>query len=114
MPSRLHEAQVAAPSQSHSTRASHPQRNLPEQCLTQYNDCLELQGLAAVQFPVVDGAVEWLKRHRTELFVGTVIVIAGVTFVVASAGAGIVVLAPVALLASSRPVNEPWPIGARA
>src|SRR5262249_29694349 len=71
-----------------------------KQCLSQYNDCLKLQGFEAVQFPAVDGAVEWLKAHRTELLVGTVIVIAGVTFVVASAGAGLLVLAPLALVAA--------------
>lgn len=80
----------------------HPTHNeiCRKQCLAQYNDCLKLQGLEAVQFPAVAGAVEWLKRYRTELLVGTIVVIAGVTFVVASAGAGLVVLAPLALVAS--------------
>lgn len=80
----------------------HPTHNeiCRKQCLSQYNDCLKLQGLAAVQFPAVNSAVEWLKHHQTELLVGTLIVIAGVTFAVASAGAGLVLLAPLALVAS--------------
>jgi hypothetical protein len=49
----------------------------------------------------VSGAIEWLKEHRTELLVGTVVVIAGVVFVVASAGTGLLVLAPLALMASA-------------
>jgi hypothetical protein len=46
---------------------------------------------------VIDG----LKRNHKKLLVGSIIVIAGVTFVVVSAGAGLVVLAPMALIASS-------------
>jgi len=52
-------------------------------------------------------SVEWLKEHRTELLVGTVAVMAGVTFVVVSAGAGLVVLAPLALMASAGSTNAP-------
>ncbi|WNG42610.1 hypothetical protein F0U61_52710 [Archangium violaceum] len=56
-----------------------------------------------MKFPVVDEAVAWLKRHREELLVGTVVVIAGVTFVVVVAGSGgtALVLAPAVLLVSS-------------
>jgi len=43
-------------------------------------------------------AIEWLKRHRTELLVGAVIVVAGVAFVVVSAGAGVLILAPLAII----------------
>jgi hypothetical protein len=70
-------------------------------------DCLDTQKLQALQFPAVDGLVEWLKRHRRELVVGSVVVIAGVAFVVVSAGAGLFVLAPVVLVASSETTCEP-------
>ena len=63
------------------------------------------------QFPAVDGAVEWLKDHRKELFVGTVVVIAGVTFVVVSAGGGLLALAPLALMASADSVDAPLCLG---
>ncbi|MFY0569021.1 hypothetical protein ACN28E_35085 [Archangium lansingense] len=73
-----------------------------------YLDCCERRELAEagklrVNFPVVDGAVEWLKQHHRELLVGTVVVIAGVAFVVVTGGSGggALVLAPVVLLASS-------------
>jgi flavin reductase (DIM6/NTAB) family NADH-FMN oxidoreductase RutF len=62
-----------------------------------------------VEFTAVDSAVDWLKRHRTAILVGSVVVIAGVVFVTVSAGAGAVVLAPIALVvvASSVPHLEP-------
>ncbi|RKH05649.1 hypothetical protein D7V97_23735 [Corallococcus sp. CA053C] len=41
---------------------------------------------------------DWASRHRTSLLVGSVVVIAGVVFVVVSAGAGLVVLAPTLFL----------------
>ncbi|WP_198316629.1 hypothetical protein [Cystobacter fuscus] len=49
----------------------------------------------------MDSAVDWLKRHRMDVLAGSIIVIAGVTFVVVSAGAAAVVLAPVVLMISA-------------
>lgn len=61
------------------------------------------QWTARVSFPAVDSAVHWLKRNHREILVGTVVVIAGVTFVVVVAGTGgaVLILAPAVLLASS-------------
>ncbi|WNG52836.1 hypothetical protein F0U60_39380 [Archangium minus] len=53
------------------------------------------------EFTATERAVEWLKRNRKAILVGSVVVIAGVVFVVASAGAGALVLAPVILLTSA-------------
>jgi hypothetical protein len=64
-------------------------------------ECLKLQDLRALEFPVTNDAVEWLKRNRRELLVGSIVVIAGVAFVTLSAGAGLIILAPVALVISS-------------
>jgi hypothetical protein len=49
------------------------------------------------------------KQHRTELLVGSVVVIAGVAFVVAVVGSGgsALVLVPAVLLASSGMAPEP-------
>jgi hypothetical protein len=71
-----------------------------KQCLPSYMDCKELEKLRPQEFSAVDAAVDWLKRHRKSLLVGSTVVIAGVAFVVVSAGAGVVVLAPVLLIAS--------------
>lgn len=68
-------------------------------CLREYQDCLKAQSSRALEFHATDGAVEWLKRNRKELLVGTVVVIAGVAFVTLSAGAGLLVLAPVVVVA---------------
>ncbi len=84
------------------------------ECQQAYDDCVELERLRPQEFTAVDGAVDWLKRHRTEVLVGSVIVIAGVTFVVVSAGAGVVILAPVVLLASAdAPLAAPVAEGLR-
>lgn len=71
-----------------------------KQCLPSYMDCKELEKLRPQEFSAVDTAVDWLKRHRKALLVGSTVVIAGVAFVVVSAGAGAVALAPVLLIAS--------------
>jgi len=70
-----------------------------------YLDCSELQELKPHEFTATDSAVEWLKRHRKSILVGSVVVIAGVVFVVVSAGAGLVIVAPAVLLASSTTVS---------
>jgi len=75
-------------------------------------ECLELQRARALEFHAVEDAVEWLKRHRTELVVGSIVVIAGVAFITLSAGAGVVILVPVILVASGD-VSEPRHAGVR-
>jgi len=69
-----------------------------ETCQEEYMECLKATGQHPVEFLGTNEAIEWLKRHRTELLVGAVIVVAGVTFVVVSAGAGVLVLAPLAII----------------
>ncbi|HEX5751248.1 MAG TPA: hypothetical protein VFZ09_33805 [Archangium sp.] len=54
----------------------------------------------------MDEAIDWLKRHRQELLVGTIVTAAGVTFIVVSAGAGVLVLAPLVLMTQSGSVLE--------
>jgi hypothetical protein len=74
-----------------------------DECRQPYLDCEELQELRALRpykFTTIDTALDWLKRNRGTLLVGSVVVIAGVVFVVVSAGAGAIVLAPALLLAS--------------
>lgn len=75
-------------------------------CMPAYQDCCKLKELAEagklrISFSAIDSAVDWLKQHQRELLVGTIVVIAGVAFVVATGGGGILVLAPALLLASS-------------
>ncbi|QSQ28535.1 hypothetical protein JY651_45005 [Pyxidicoccus parkwayensis] len=60
------------------------------------------------EFTAIDSAVDWLKRNRKTVLVGSVVVVAGVAFVVLSAGAGLVVLAPAVLLAEPATPFESW------
>lgn len=76
------------------------ERYCAEKCMRQYTDCVKAQGHQAQEFSAADGAVDWLKRNHKAVLVGGLIVIAGVVFVVISAGAGVIVLAPVVLVAS--------------
>jgi hypothetical protein len=87
----------------------HPRHNqiCRDKCRLAYDDCVAAEKARALRFPAVEGAVEWLKEHRTKLLVGTVVVIAGVTFVVVSAGAGLFVLAPLVLMASADSADAP-------
>lgn len=81
-------------------RAGHD-RYCSEKCMRQYTQCLKAQERRAQEFTAVDSAVDWLKRNHEALQVGSLVVIAGVIFVTVSAGAGVVVLAPVVLMTSS-------------
>ncbi|WP_395837700.1 hypothetical protein [Archangium violaceum] len=71
-----------------------------KQCWQPYRDCQELEGRQLLEFSAMDEAVDWLKRNHEMILVGSIVVIAGVAFVTVSAGAGLVILAPAALLAS--------------
>lgn len=77
------------------------------ECQQAYDDCVELERLRPQEFTGMDGAIDWLRRHRTAVLIGSTVVIAGVAFVVVSAGAGVIVLAPVVLMASVEVPSEP-------
>jgi hypothetical protein len=70
-------------------------------CREAYMDCLKLNELHAQEFTAMNDAIDWLKRHRQEVMVGSIITAAGVTFIVISAGAGVLVLAPLVLMTRS-------------
>jgi hypothetical protein len=82
-------------------------RYCSEKCMRQYTQCLRGQGHRQQEFTVVDGAVDWLKRNHKAVLIGSVVVIAGVVFVVISAGAGAVVLAPIVFVTSGLPRTDP-------
>jgi hypothetical protein len=87
------------PPYPHGARRSHGHvEYCDNKCLNEYMACLKLQRLEALSFPAIDRAADWLRRHQQEVMVGTIVVAAGVAFVVLSAGAGVIVLAPVVLL----------------
>jgi len=67
-------------------------------CLNAYMACLRSQQAAPLRFQAGDSAADWIRSHQDELMIGGIVVVAGVSFVVISAGAGLLVLAPLALL----------------
>lgn len=58
---------------------------------------LEETGKKRLEFPNIDRALVWLKEHKSEVAIGTVVVVAGVVFIVATSGAGALLLVPLAL-----------------
>jgi hypothetical protein len=83
------------------------ERYCSEKCMRKYTDCLRAQGRRQQESTAIDNAVDWLKRNRKGVLVGSLVVIAGVVFVVVSAGAGLVVLAPAVLVTSGVPSAAP-------
>lgn len=81
----------------------------PRNCMDVSIECKKGRGewaeQYAAEFDAIDPAIDWIKRHRTELVVGAVVVIAGVAFAVVVAGSGgaALVLAPLLIMAESSP-----------
>lgn len=71
------------------------------ECWQPYRDCEELQGRKPQEFSALDAAVDWLSLHRRTILKGSIIIVAGVVFIVASAGSGMIIVAPVVLLNSA-------------
>jgi hypothetical protein len=69
----------------------------------EFNRCEEEQEEAAregakkLEFSRIDEAIEWLKAHKAEVALGTVVVVAGTAFVLATGGSGALILVPLAL-----------------
>jgi hypothetical protein len=81
-------------------------------CRPAYLDCNRLKEQAereVVRFHAIDEAVDWAKRNSGKLLAGTVIVIAGVAFVVVvgASGGAVLLLAPAVVFASSDSATEP-------
>lgn len=77
----------------------------PSNCMEAAIECKRGRGVwadeYAAEFDEIDPAIDWIKRHRTELVVGAVVVIAGVAFAVMVVGSGgaALVLVPVLVIA---------------
>lgn len=50
-----------------------------------------------LKFSRVDEALDWIRSHKAEVALGTVVIIAGVAFVITTGGSGALILAPLAL-----------------
>jgi hypothetical protein len=74
-----------------------------EECRKEFMECIEDQerieerSKKPLEFSNIDRALIWLREHQTEVAIGTVVVVAGVAFFVATGGSGALILAPLAL-----------------
>ncbi|MFY0568525.1 hypothetical protein ACN28E_32480 [Archangium lansingense] len=72
-------------------------------CRVEFNKCEEVQEEAArekgrkLEFSRMNEAIEWIRTHKTEVALGTIIIVTGVAFVVTTGGSGALILAPLAL-----------------
>ncbi len=74
-----------------------------DECRKESDNCrrrLERQAAEALEFRATGEAVDWLKRHKEEIAVGTAVIITGVVFSVVMSSGGILILAPALLLTS--------------
>jgi hypothetical protein len=76
-----------------------------DECAKERDACrkdLERNAKETAEFKTIDHAIDWLKRHKEEVAVGSVVVIAGVAFVaVVCVSGGCLLLLPVVLIASA-------------
>lgn len=50
-----------------------------------------------LKFSDIDTALSWLREHKVEVTLGTIVIVAGASFVVATGGGGALLLVPLAL-----------------
>lgn len=74
-----------------------------QDCNKEYNECEEekereeAERRKKLTFSRMDEAIDWLKAHKAEVALGTVVIIAGIAFVLTTGGSGALILAPLAL-----------------
>jgi hypothetical protein len=78
-----------------------------KKCRQEFMECVKQQEALEAQerqghkkelrFSNIDSALGWLRSHKTEIAVGTVVVVAGIAFVVATGGSGALLLTPLGL-----------------
>lgn len=78
--------------------ASDHHRYCESKCLDEYMTCLEQTGQRVRRFSTMGRALAWLDSHKKEILIGTIVVVAGATLVVASGGSGALVLVPLTAL----------------
>jgi hypothetical protein len=85
----------------------------PSNCMEAMIECKKGRGewadQYAAEFDSIDPAIDWIKKHRAELAVGSVVVIAGVAFAVVVVGSGgaALALAPLLVMADVSPGMSP-------
>lgn len=76
------------------------------ECRKEYMECVkELEKEEAerakkkrpLEFTSIEAARAWIRSHKSQISLGTVVVVAGAAFVLATGGSGALILAPLAL-----------------
>jgi len=60
--------------------------------------CVKETEAQPLLFPDMKTAQEWLEQNKKEVLVGSIVLVAGAVFVIGTAGAGVLVLVPLAAL----------------
>ncbi len=73
-----------------------------KKCREDYLNCLDSLETAAREAPSLtftnmDSALRWLREHKTQLLIGTVVIVAGVAFIITTGGSGALLLVPAIL-----------------
>ena len=75
------------------------------ECRKQYMQCVDekekeeaerVKRLPPLEFLSVDKARVWVRAHKSEVALGTVVIVAGAAFILATGGSGALILAPLA------------------
>ncbi|WPB80276.1 hypothetical protein KYC5002_14175 [Archangium violaceum] len=74
-------------------------KHCTSKCLKEYMECEKAneQKVRELKFSRVDEAIQWIRNHKAQVALGTVVVVAGVAFVITTGGSGALILAPLAL-----------------
>jgi hypothetical protein len=76
------------------------------ECRKEYMQCIEelekeeaerVKKRPPLEFSSLDKARAWIRAHKTEIALGTVVIVAGTTFILVTGGTGALLLAPLAL-----------------
>jgi hypothetical protein len=83
----------------HTARDGWYREYCTRECRKLFNECEKANEKKAreLKFSRIDEAVDWIRNHKTEVAFGTVVIIAGVAFVITTGGSGALILAPLVL-----------------
>jgi len=74
-----------------------------QDCNKAFNQCEdenqkeEAERQKKLKFSRMDEAIDWIRSHKAEVALGTIVIVAGVAFVLSTGGSGTLILAPLAL-----------------
>lgn len=81
-------------------------KHCTRECRKEYMSCIEEQEKEEaervkkhppLEFSNLDRARDWIQTHKSELVLGTVVIVAGTAFILVTGGSGALLLAPLAL-----------------